>query len=104
MKKILFIFKSPNFGIFSETWQFVTRPVLMGGAAIQVRKWPEFRGSAEKFLSYYSAPGSKKALRAEPLILLPGILCFSTDGTKIVSRKESQSRIWSILALIFPKC
>lgn len=31
-----FIFKSPNPGIFSETWQLDTKPTLCGGAALQV--------------------------------------------------------------------
>ncbi|XP_022092227.1 MYCBP-associated protein-like [Acanthaster planci] len=34
--KFPFAFKSPNAGIFSETWQLDTRPVLCGGAALQV--------------------------------------------------------------------
>ncbi|XP_072032494.1 MYCBP-associated protein-like isoform X2 [Amphiura filiformis] len=34
--KFPFVFKSPNAGIFSETWQLDTRPVLCGGAALQV--------------------------------------------------------------------
>nr|CAB3264103.1 MYCBP-associated protein-like [Phallusia mammillata] len=34
--KIPFIFKSPNAGIFSETWQFLTRPVLLGGSSLQI--------------------------------------------------------------------
>ncbi|XP_041458125.1 MYCBP-associated protein-like isoform X2 [Lytechinus variegatus] len=31
-----FVFKSPNAGIFSETWQLDTRPVVCGGGALQV--------------------------------------------------------------------
>ncbi|XP_071824825.1 MYCBP-associated protein-like isoform X2 [Apostichopus japonicus] len=31
-----FIFKSPNPGIFSETWQLDTKPTLCGGATLQV--------------------------------------------------------------------
>ena len=34
--KIPFFFKSPNAGIFTETWQLETQPVLCGGAAIRV--------------------------------------------------------------------
>ncbi|XP_033624300.1 MYCBP-associated protein-like isoform X2 [Asterias rubens] len=34
--KFPFVFKSPNAGIFSEMWQLDTRPVLCGGAALQV--------------------------------------------------------------------
>ncbi|XP_070535835.1 MYCBP-associated protein-like [Ptychodera flava] len=34
--KFPFVFKSPNAGIFSETWQLVTRPALNGGCALQV--------------------------------------------------------------------
>ncbi|XP_038078337.1 MYCBP-associated protein-like [Patiria miniata] len=34
--KFPFVFKSPNAGIFSETWQLDTRPVLCGGAVLQV--------------------------------------------------------------------
>ena len=33
---IPFVFKSPNPGIFSETWEFVTKPTLMSGAMLQV--------------------------------------------------------------------
>ena len=31
-----FVFKSPNAGIFSETWQLDTRPVVCGGGALQI--------------------------------------------------------------------
>ncbi|XP_071490212.1 MYCBP-associated protein-like [Diadema antillarum] len=31
-----FVFKSPNAGIFSETWQLETRPVVCGGGALQI--------------------------------------------------------------------
>lgn len=34
--KFPFVFKSPNAGIFSETWQLDTRPTLCGGASLQV--------------------------------------------------------------------
>nr|XP_033816046.1 MYCBP-associated protein isoform X2 [Geotrypetes seraphini] len=34
-----FLFKSPNPGIFSESWQFCTHPVLLGGASLQVSLW-----------------------------------------------------------------
>ncbi len=34
--KFPFVFKSPNAGVFSEQWQFVTHPVLCGGAALVV--------------------------------------------------------------------
>ncbi|XP_077184048.1 MYCBP-associated protein [Paroedura picta] len=34
-----FIFKSLNAGIFSETWEFGTHPVLLGGAVLQVTLW-----------------------------------------------------------------
>ncbi|XP_076799702.1 MYCBP-associated protein-like isoform X3 [Clavelina lepadiformis] len=35
-KKFPFVFKSPNAGIFTETWELLTRPTVMGGAALQV--------------------------------------------------------------------
>ena len=31
-----FVFKSPNAGVFTEQWQFQTRPVVCGGAALVV--------------------------------------------------------------------
>uniref|UniRef100_H2ZEA0 MYCBP-associated protein n=1 Tax=Ciona savignyi TaxID=51511 RepID=H2ZEA0_CIOSA len=31
-----FVFKSPNPGIFTETWELMTNPAVMGGAALQV--------------------------------------------------------------------
>lgn len=31
-----FIFKSCNPGIFSETWELLTQPVLCGGAALRI--------------------------------------------------------------------
>nr|XP_002731234.2 PREDICTED: MYCBP-associated protein-like [Saccoglossus kowalevskii] len=34
--KFPFVFKSPNAGIFSETWQLITRPAVHGGAALKV--------------------------------------------------------------------
>ncbi|XP_048346305.1 MYCBP-associated protein isoform X2 [Sphaerodactylus townsendi] len=38
-RKFSFIFKSLNAGIFSETWEFGTHPVLLGGAVLQVTLW-----------------------------------------------------------------
>ncbi|XP_039596131.1 MYCBP-associated protein isoform X2 [Polypterus senegalus] len=35
-QQFLFTFKSPNAGIFSETWELSTHPTLLGGAGIQV--------------------------------------------------------------------
>ncbi|XP_069608502.1 MYCBP-associated protein isoform X2 [Ranitomeya imitator] len=34
-----FYFKSPTAGIFSESWEFCTHPVLLAGALIQVSLW-----------------------------------------------------------------
>ena len=34
--KISFIFKSALAGIFTETWEFLTTPPVMGGAALWV--------------------------------------------------------------------
>jgi len=31
-----FIFKSPNAGIFTETWELMTKPILCGGAPIRI--------------------------------------------------------------------
>ncbi|KAH0629440.1 hypothetical protein JD844_011510 [Phrynosoma platyrhinos] len=38
-KRFSFIFKSMNAGIFSESWEFGTHPVLLGGAVLQVTLW-----------------------------------------------------------------
>ncbi|KAJ7315970.1 hypothetical protein JRQ81_002132 [Phrynocephalus forsythii] len=38
-RKFSFIFKSMNAGIFSESWEFGTHPVLLGGALLQVTLW-----------------------------------------------------------------
>ena len=34
--KFPFIFKSPSAGIFTETWELMTRPTLCGGAPIRI--------------------------------------------------------------------
>ena len=34
--KFPFVFKSPNAGIFTETWELMTRPTLCGGAPIRI--------------------------------------------------------------------
>lgn len=34
--KFPFVFKSPNAGVFTEQWQFESRPVVCGGAALLV--------------------------------------------------------------------
>jgi hypothetical protein len=34
--KIPFVFKSPNAGVFTEQWEFETRPVVCGGASLVV--------------------------------------------------------------------
>ena len=33
---ISFLFKSPNAGIFTESWKLVTQPLLCGGARIEI--------------------------------------------------------------------
>ncbi|NXE75977.1 MYBPP protein, partial [Cochlearius cochlearius] len=38
-RKFLFLFKSERAGIFSETWEFGTHPLLLGGALLQVTLW-----------------------------------------------------------------
>ncbi|XP_016846857.2 MYCBP-associated protein isoform X2 [Anolis carolinensis] len=38
-KRFSFIFKSMNTGIFHESWEFSTRPTLLGGAVLQVTLW-----------------------------------------------------------------
>ncbi|XP_061472012.1 MYCBP-associated protein isoform X2 [Rhineura floridana] len=38
-RKFSFIFKSMNAGVFSESWEFGTHPVLLGGAVLQVTLW-----------------------------------------------------------------
>uniref|UniRef100_F6V6K7 MYCBP associated protein n=1 Tax=Ornithorhynchus anatinus TaxID=9258 RepID=F6V6K7_ORNAN len=38
-KDFLFLFKSPNAGIFQESWEFRTHPTLLGGAVLQVTLW-----------------------------------------------------------------
>nr|XP_026693353.1 MYCBP-associated protein-like isoform X1 [Ciona intestinalis] len=34
--KFPFVFKSPNAGIFTETWELMTKPAVLGGASLQV--------------------------------------------------------------------
>lgn len=34
--KFPFVFKSPNAGVFTEQWNFETRPTLCGGASLIV--------------------------------------------------------------------
>ena len=31
-----FVFKSANAGIFTETWELMTKPILCGGAPIRI--------------------------------------------------------------------
>ncbi|XP_062976305.1 MYCBP-associated protein [Elgaria multicarinata webbii] len=38
-RKFTFIFKSLNAGIFKESWEFGTHPVLLGGATLEVTLW-----------------------------------------------------------------
>ncbi|XP_044275932.1 MYCBP-associated protein [Varanus komodoensis] len=38
-RRFSFIFKSLNAGIFRESWEFGTHPMLLGGAALQVTLW-----------------------------------------------------------------
>uniref|UniRef100_A0A8C8ASV6 MYCBP associated protein n=1 Tax=Otus sunia TaxID=257818 RepID=A0A8C8ASV6_9STRI len=38
-RKFLFLFKSERAGIFSESWEFRTHPLLLGGALLQVTLW-----------------------------------------------------------------
>ncbi|NXV20130.1 MYBPP protein, partial [Cepphus grylle] len=38
-RKFSFIFKSESAGIFSESWEFRTHPLLLGGAVLQVTLW-----------------------------------------------------------------
>ncbi|XP_054077458.1 radical S-adenosyl methionine domain-containing protein 1, mitochondrial isoform X2 [Rissa tridactyla] len=38
-RKFSFIFKSESAGIFSESWEFRTHPLLLGGALLQVTLW-----------------------------------------------------------------
>ncbi|XP_074016192.1 MYCBP-associated protein [Numenius arquata] len=38
-RKFSFIFKSESTGIFSESWEFRTHPLLLGGALLQVTLW-----------------------------------------------------------------
>nr|XP_034960265.1 MYCBP-associated protein [Zootoca vivipara] len=38
-RKFSFIFKAISAGIFTESWEFGTRPVLLGGAMLQVTLW-----------------------------------------------------------------
>ncbi|NXN56979.1 MYBPP protein, partial [Rynchops niger] len=38
-RKFSFIFKSASAGIFSESWEFRTHPLLLGGALLQVTLW-----------------------------------------------------------------
>ncbi|XP_066836340.1 MYCBP-associated protein isoform X1 [Anser cygnoides] len=38
-RKFVFLFKSERAGIFSESWEFRTHPMLLGGALLQVTLW-----------------------------------------------------------------
>ncbi|NWZ27926.1 MYBPP protein, partial [Asarcornis scutulata] len=38
-RKFVFLFKSERAGIFSESWEFRTHPLLLGGALLQVTLW-----------------------------------------------------------------
>ncbi|NXL41295.1 MYBPP protein, partial [Podilymbus podiceps] len=38
-RKFFFLFKSEGAGIFSESWEFRTHPLLLGGALLQVTLW-----------------------------------------------------------------
>ncbi|NXG49471.1 MYBPP protein, partial [Psilopogon haemacephalus] len=38
-RKFSFLFKSERVGIFSESWEFRTHPLLLGGALLQVTLW-----------------------------------------------------------------
>nr|XP_021144170.1 MYCBP-associated protein isoform X1 [Columba livia] len=38
-RQFVFIFKSESAGIFSESWEFRTHPLLLGGALLQVTLW-----------------------------------------------------------------
>ncbi|NWS76758.1 MYBPP protein, partial [Crotophaga sulcirostris] len=38
-RKFFFLFKSESAGIFSESWEFRTHPLLLGGALLQVTLW-----------------------------------------------------------------
>ncbi|NXT78791.1 MYBPP protein, partial [Zapornia atra] len=38
-RKFSFLFKSESAGIFSESWEFRTHPLLLGGALLQVTLW-----------------------------------------------------------------
>ncbi|XP_053939421.1 MYCBP-associated protein isoform X2 [Cuculus canorus] len=38
-RKFFFLFKSEGTGIFSESWEFRTHPLLLGGALLQVTLW-----------------------------------------------------------------
>ncbi|XP_065504062.1 MYCBP-associated protein [Caloenas nicobarica] len=38
-RQFVFIFKSERAGIFSESWEFRTHPLLLGGALLQVTLW-----------------------------------------------------------------
>lgn len=38
-RKFVFLFKSERAGIFSESWEFRTHPLLLAGALLQVTLW-----------------------------------------------------------------
>ncbi|XP_042720937.1 MYCBP-associated protein [Lagopus leucura] len=38
-RKFFFLFKSERAGVFSESWEFRTHPLLLGGALLQVTLW-----------------------------------------------------------------
>ncbi|KAL5019985.1 hypothetical protein ScPMuIL_002877 [Solemya velum] len=74
--KFPFVFKSPNAGVFTEQWEFETRPVVCGGAAlvvtlrgiaIQEDKYRQERQELERDLKYKEAEQVVRQLMYEIL-------------------------------------
>ena len=70
--KFPFVFKSPNAGVFSEQWQFETRPILCGGAnlvvtlrgvALQEDKYEKERSRVEVRNMYHPEPMYKSLFK-----------------------------------------
>ena len=62
--KFPFIFKSPNAGIFTETWELMTRPTLCGGAPVSIT----LRGNGLCFVLIFASPVLKLALENKDLL------------------------------------
>ncbi|CAH1789365.1 unnamed protein product [Owenia fusiformis] len=85
--KFPFVFKSPNSGVFTEQWQFETKPVVCGGAALMVT----LRGVALQEDKFYEQRREleKELARKQAEQIIQQILHDITDGIKTPDRALS---------------